>query len=433
MRSVHRVPWVACVAGTILWSVVAHAEPEVAVPVTSAGALAAMRDGDVFWAGAQLLALAIPLFVLVTGLGARLRAVCARVTGGRWFWTLVVFAAAYLVLAAVITLPLDYVRAFVRPPSFGGHQQRFPGWLKGEAVQLAVRLIGASIFVWIPYLLIAKSPRRWWLFGALSLIPVAFVILVVLPIWVAPMTASYTPLDDPHLESRIEGLAARCGVAHIPVFVGGEDTTVVGLGPTNRIILQSDLTAVETPDQIDFTIGHELKHYVLGDNWKALGIIAALLLAGFWVVDRLGRAAIRRWSRRFGFSELSDPASLPLIVLILTGYWLCVLPAFNLLARHIEHEADRFGLELTHQNRATAMIFAKDAESGLTPEWDTFFLIFRATHPSVGDRIRFANSYAPWERGLRRSMATSASRSERPITLRASTSRPCERLPRATA
>jgi STE24 endopeptidase len=138
----------------------------------------------------------------------------------------------------------------------------------------------------------------------------------------------------------------------------------------------------------------------MGDNWKALAIVASVLLVGFWLGDRLGGAAIRRWSRRFGFSELSDPASLPLIVLIFTGYWLCVLPFFNLFARHIEIEADRFGLELTHQNHAAAMIFAKDAESGLTPEWDTFFLVFRATHPSLGERIRLANTYQPWEQGL---------------------------------
>ena len=32
----------------------------------------------------------------------------------------------------------------------------------------------------------------------------------------------------------------------------------------------------------------------------------------------VGRAAIRRFSRRWGFSELSDPASFPLIMFLLT-------------------------------------------------------------------------------------------------------------------
>jgi Zn-dependent protease with chaperone function len=113
----------------------------------------------------------------------------------------------------------------------------------------------------------------------------------------------------------------------------------------------------------------------------------------------LGRAALRRFSGRWGFSELSDPASFPLILFLLTFLWLAILPFFNLFARHIEFEADRFGLELTHQNRAAAMIFAKDAQTGLAPDWDTFFLIFQATHPSIATRIEFANTYKPWEQG----------------------------------
>jgi Zn-dependent protease with chaperone function len=218
-------------------------------------------------------------------------------------------------------------------------------------------------------------------------------------VWVEPLTTTYKPLDDRPLETRIEALAARCGIPHIPVFVGGNSTGVTGLGPTNRIVLQTNLASVETPDQIEFTIGHELKHYVMGDNWKALAIIAAFLLAAFWLTDRLGRAAIRRFSRRWGFSELSDPASLPLIVFMLTFIWLAILPFFNLFSRHIELEADRFGLELTHQNHAAAMIFVRDAHTDLAPDWGTFFLIFRATHPSIATRIEFANTYKPWEHG----------------------------------
>jgi STE24 endopeptidase len=137
----------------------------------------------------------------------------------------------------------------------------------------------------------------------------------------------------------------------------------------------------------------------MGDNWKALAIIAGFLLAGFWLTDRLGRGAIRRFSPRWGFSELSDPASLPLIVFIFTFLWLAILPFFNMFSRHIELEADRFGLELTHQNHAAAMIFVRDAQTDLAPDWGTFFRISQATHPSIRERIEFANTYKPWEHG----------------------------------
>jgi len=87
---------------------------------------------------------------------------------------------------------------------------------------------------------------------------------------------------------------------------------------------------------------------------------------------------------------------------MLTVIWLAILPSFNLFSRHIELEADRFGLELTHQNHEAAMVFVGDVQSGrVAPEWDTFFLMFLARHPSVAQRIAFANTYKPWEQGKR--------------------------------
>jgi STE24 endopeptidase len=389
----------ACIAVVLLLSTIAHAELPVAVPEATASVLAQQRDANIHWAAFRLLELAIPLFFLFTGLGARLRRICESISGRRWFWTVTLFVCAYLVLAALIALPFDFYVGYLQQHAAGRSDQTLPNWLKGEGVQLAVRLVIASLLIWLPYRVIARSPRRWWLYCALALIPFAFLALVGWAVWVKPLTTTYKPLDDRPLETRIEALAARCGVAHVPVFVGGNDTRVDGLGPTNRIVLQSNLASVESPDQIEFTVGHELKHYVMGDNWKGLAIIAAFLLAGFWLTDRLGRAAIRRFSRRWGFSGLSDPASFPLIVFLLTVLWLAVLPFFNLFARHIEIEADRFGLELTHQNHAAAMIFVRDAQTDIAPDWDTFFLIFQATHPSCAERIRFANSYKPWEQG----------------------------------
>jgi Zn-dependent protease with chaperone function len=390
---------VACIVGAILASTIAHAESQVAVPETTAAALARIRDGNIRFAATRLLELAIPLFFLFTGLGARLRRRCENISGHRWVWTVTLFACAYLVLAALIVLPFDFYVGYVQAHAAGWSHQTLPNWLKGEGVQLAVRLVVASLLIWLPYRLIARSPHRWWLYCALALIPVAFLALVALPVWVKPLTTTYKPLDDRPLETRIKVLAARCGITNVPVFVGGDSTRVDGLGPTNRIVLQSNLASVETPDQIEFTIGHELKHYVMGDNWKALAIIAAFLLVAFWLTDRVGRAAVRRFSRRWGFCELSDPASLPLIVFMVTVIWLAILPSFNLFSRHIELEADRFGLELTHQNHAAAMIFVRDAQIDLTPDWGTFFRIFQATHPSIRERIEFANSYKPWEQG----------------------------------
>src|SRR5271168_4603913 len=232
-RTISGKTLLACIAVVFLASTIAHADSPVAVPETTPAALARIRDGNIGWAAFQLLALAIPLLILFTGLGARLRALCESISGRRWFWTVTLFACAYLFLAALIVLPLDFYTGYVQQHAAGRSDQSLPNWLTGEIVQLLVRLIVAALLIWLPYRLIARSPRRWWLYCALALIPFAFLALVALPVWVKPLTISFKPLEDGPVKTRIETLAARCGVNNIPVLVGGNSTGVEGLGPTN--------------------------------------------------------------------------------------------------------------------------------------------------------------------------------------------------------
>ena len=103
---------------------------------------------------------------------------------------------------------------------------------------------------------------------------------------------------------------------------------------------------------------------------------------------------------QFGFSELADPAALPLLFLFFGLVSLTLTPAINAVSRSIEHEADRFGLEMTHDNHAAASAFIKlqnEAMGVPYPGW--LERTFRLNHPSLGDRITFANDYHPWDAG----------------------------------
>jgi hypothetical protein len=137
----------ACSASVLLACTIAHAELPVAVPETTAAELARIREGNISWVAFRLLELAIPLLFLFTGLGARLRQVCESIFGRRWFWTVTLFACAYLVLAALIALPFDFYAGYVRAHPAGRSDQTLANWLKGEAVPLVVRLVVASLLI----------------------------------------------------------------------------------------------------------------------------------------------------------------------------------------------------------------------------------------------------------------------------------------------
>src|ERR1700722_612118 len=105
--------WGACIAVIVL-STMAYAELPVDVPKTTAALLAQERHADIYWVAFRLLSLAIPLLVLFTGLGARLRRMCESVSGRRWFWTVTLFACSYLVMAELIALPFDYYAGYIQ-------------------------------------------------------------------------------------------------------------------------------------------------------------------------------------------------------------------------------------------------------------------------------------------------------------------------------
>lgn len=394
-----RTSGIAAVLG--LAGVAATVHAQVPIPPAPLHESSVNRLLDAYWLGSKALQLVLPWVLLYSGYGARLcRWLAARVGGSR-FLTIGVFGSVYMVLYTLLSLPLDYARHYRLPMSLGWlHGETIGQWLWAQALGLIPWIVAAMLLLWIPYALMRRSPKRWWLWATVATAPITVFFLIAQPVWIKPLTTPYVALADTSLRASIDDLASRCGLAHVAVVVGGNDTAVYGVGPTVRIFLESDIAKKETPDQIRFTIAHELKHYVLGDNWKLLPVAVALALLGFWITYQVGHWATRRFQQRMGFSSLEDPASLPLLILCITALWLAVTPAFLAFDRHIEREADRFGLELSHENNAAALLFASWAQDGT--DWvqpDAFARAFFYTHPSIAERITMANDYHPWREG----------------------------------
>jgi STE24 endopeptidase len=109
---------------------------------------------------------------------------------------------------------------------------------------------------------------------------------------------------------------------------------------------------------------------------------------------------IERFGDRFGFHELSDVASAPLLLLLFGLVAFALSPALLAIGRHVEHEADRFGLEITRGNHDCATAFAKLQQQNLgVPRPGLLYKLWRSDHPPLGERIDFCNGYRPWETG----------------------------------
>lgn len=379
---------------------------QVPVPEPSELALRYYWSGNVLWAINVLVGLLVPAVILFSGWSAHLRDWARRVGRG-WAGTVLVYVFLYVTLTGLVTLPLAYYQEFIREHAYGLTHQTLGKWTSDTVMSWLVSCVVAGIVALVAYAILRRSPRRWWLWTWAAALPLLILAFLVTPIWIAPLFNKFGPMEDKALEQRILAEARRAGIADSRVYevkksVDTEKVNayVSGFGSTKRIVLYDTIIKKLTPDELLFVLGHEMGHYVLRHvmililtTWFIIGVL-------LYFIHRLADALLRRWHGPFGFSSLADPASLPLILLLGGALSLLLDPVQLAISRHLEHEADRFGLELTHDNHAAAMAFVKLQQNNLgVPFPGRLYTLWRASHPSLGERIEFSNNYRPWETG----------------------------------
>jgi Zn-dependent protease with chaperone function len=380
----------------------------VAVPAATDLALAHQRSGNWLWAGGQLWALAVPAALVFSGFSARLRTAAQR-AGRVWFLTVGTYALFYCAIDFVLDLPLAYYAGFVRPHAYGlaAPSYTLGRWFGNALKALLLRMGGGFLLLWVPYLLLSRSPKRWWLYTTLLSLPFSFFMAMIAPIWIDTLFNEFGPMKDPSLERKIEALADRTGIpgSRIYEIKKSVDTRalnayVTGFLATRRIVLYDTLLAKLRDREVLAVMGHEIGHYVLGHVTRSILLASLLVLAGLFAVDRVGRWLTGRFSNRFGFETIADVASVPLLLLLLQATGLIFDPIVMAYSRYQEHQADCFALELTRFNHSAASAFVKLQEGNLGVPWHTRLeKLWRVTHPSTGDRIEFCNRYHPWTEG----------------------------------
>jgi Zn-dependent protease with chaperone function len=375
----------------------------VAVPPPSEKALDYYRTGNWLWAADQVWSFATLLVILGTGFSARLRDWSRRV-GRNWFFTVAVYWALFTVLGALLDLPLGYYRDFLRPHAYGLSNQTLQKFITDTLTEVALTAVIGALVIWVLYLLLKKSPTRWWLYSAVALLPFIIVANLVAPIWISPLFNTFEPMKDKTLEARILAEASRAGIEGSRVFEVNKsvDTNtpnayVAGLLGTKRIVVWDTTIKRMNEPELLFVVGHEMGHYVLNHIWQMLALSMVSIVVSFWAAYRMAGAVIRRFGARMGFDALSDIASLPLLFVLLAVVGFATTPFTNAFTRHAEHEADRFGLEITQANHSAANAFVKLQTDALAiPRPGLLYELWHGSHPSLGDRIDFANAYHPW-------------------------------------
>ena len=315
--------------------------------------------------------------------------------GDGWRYQLAL-VLAFALISGLIELPFDYFRQFVLEARFGFNRMSpalfFTDVLKSTALSLA---LGLGL-VWITLILMENAGDLWWLYAWAVWCGFQMLMLVVVPLFIAPMFNNFKPLEDDSLRTRIENLMQRIGFASSGLFVmdgsrrsAHGNAYFSGFGAAKRIVFFDTLLERLAPHEIEAVLAHELGHFKLKHIVKRIAVMFAsslvlLALLGYfksqaWFYTGLGVEPMMGAS--------NDAMALILFALVLPVFSFLLSPLTSLSSRKHEFEADAFAAQYTNsQDLVSALVkLYEDNASTLTP--DPLHSAFYDSHPPASVRI----------------------------------------------
>ena len=370
--------------------------------------------------------LLVLLGLLYFGIAAKYRDWAEKVSSKRLVQA-VIFVPLLMLTITVLDLPLDAYGHHVGR-EYGLSVQGWASWFADLGKGFLVGLVIFILVIWGVTQAIRKSPRRWWFYTWVVAMPVVVFLVFIAPVVLDPLFNNFAPLDksNPQLVDAIEKVVGSAGQS-IPrdrIFLmdaSKKVTTlnayVTGFGPSKRIVIwDTTIKNASTPETLS-VVGHEMGHYVL--NHIRIGIVATAigLFVGFYLLYVISNWLFSRLKERWYMRELWDWAAVPILLLIFSVMSIATEGINNTISRQLEHNADVYGLEVTHKvasdpavaatiyrdvstREAAAHAFQILGELSLTYPYPSKAVVFwYYNHPPISDRVRFAHTYDPWSKG----------------------------------
>jgi STE24 endopeptidase len=354
------------------------------------------------------------LGLLYFGVAAKYCDWAERVSNRRFLQALV-FVPLLLLTLTLLQLPLDaYQQSISR--EYGLSVQGWGSWFGDAAKGFLVTLLVFILAIWGVANLIRKSPRRWWFYTWLFAVPFVIFLIFIAPILIDPLFNKFEPLEksNPQLVEAIEKVTQRGGLS-IPrdrmfLMKASEKVTtlnayVTGFGPSKRVVVwDTTIQNASTPETL-YVFGHEMGHYVLDHIVIGIAASAVGLFIGFYILYLIANWAFARFHERWRMRDLGDWAAVPMLLLIFSLMGTVSQPVSSSISRQLEHNADVYGLEVTHginpnPQESAAHAFQVLGELALSYPYPGKFVVFwYYDHPPIPDRVRFAHGYDPWSKG----------------------------------
>ncbi|MHA7599659.1 M48 family metallopeptidase [Alicycliphilus sp. T452] len=340
-------------------------------------------------------------WTLLGGLDALNQALLAWLGGG--MVQQLALLAAFALVSGAIDLPAQLYQTFRLEQRFGFNQMTPRLWLadllKSTLLGAVIGLPIAALMLW----LMGAAGRLWWLWAWGAWMGFNLLLMVVFPVFIAPLFNKFQPLEDESLKARVTALMQRCGFAAKGLFVmdgsrrsAHANAYFTGFGAAKRVVFYDTLLKQLAPGEVEAVLAHELGHFRHKHIARRLAGMFAISLAGFAL---LGWLSARGWFYTgLGVqpnlmlpgvpgSAPNDGLALLLFLLAAPVFTLFLTPLLARLSRRYEFQADAYAVaQASGADLASALLkLYQDNASTLTP--DPVYARFYYSHPPAAERL----------------------------------------------
>jgi STE24 endopeptidase len=300
------------------------------------------------------------------------------------------FVMTFILVGAFISIPYELYKTFVLDKKYGFTKDMTIGLFLSDTLKsFILTLVFGTLIVGIVAYIISLS-QNWWIYSFIVLFSVIILVNILYPIIRGTMFDKFSELEDLELKEKIEKLLDKVGFESSGIFTvdaSKRDNRLNayfgGLGKTKRVVLFDTLIEKLTHNELIAVLGHELGHFKNGDIFKNIAIMGGLLFFTFFTIATLPIELYTQMSLE------KEPATIIIMFLLISNIiFFIAMPIINLMSRHNEYEADKFGADIGSNQDLTSALLKLVNENLSFPKSHKFYIFFYYSHPPLIERLK---------------------------------------------
>ena len=312
-----------------------------------------------------------------------------------WEIRLLAYIGGLFLVYTILDTSLSYIFNYRLNYRYNLTEQKISGWLgdqvKSFILNLGVIYPAARVFLF----LIKNYSQTWWIYFTIIASVFTVVLTLLVPVIILPMFFKLEPYPEGSLKERITNLVKQAGIKFDEIYeinlstrVNYANAAVIGLGKTRKIALGDKLQENYSEEEIEAVMAHEIGHHVHKDMFKNILVQSLMILLTSYFVYYLWPIIAEFW----GYVSFHEAYTLPLLYVLWKIFSWLVSPIQLYYNRFQERKADEFACKMISSPKPFASALARLADESLAElNYGYYKLLFKASHPSIGDRIDLLN------------------------------------------